>query len=158
MPPPLLFDLAGVDHSVVCLSRDQIYTLLPHRHEFMVLSGVCHLNQESLHILAFSDIAAGDWWCRGHVPDRSILPGVLMLEMGAQTSAVLAKLTGRYDAFIGYGGVDQCKFREAVFPPARLYLLSVGLEHRPRRIVSAVQGVIDDRIIFEATVTGLVMP
>jgi 3-hydroxyacyl-[acyl-carrier-protein] dehydratase len=70
----------------------------------------------------------------------------------------LAKLSGRYDAFIGFGGVDQCKFREAVFPPARLFLLAASLEQRPRRIVSAVQGVIDDRIIFEATLVGLIIP
>jgi 3-hydroxymyristoyl/3-hydroxydecanoyl-(acyl carrier protein) dehydratase len=85
------------------------------------------------------------------------LPGVLMLEMAAQSCAVLAKTLGS-DAFIGFGGVESCKFRETVVPPARLYILGVGVEHRARRIISDVQGVVGHRLIFEARVTGLPLP
>ncbi|HEX9785851.1 MAG TPA: hypothetical protein VGA56_24375, partial [Opitutaceae bacterium] len=62
-----------------------------------------------------------------------------------------------HDEFIGFGGVDDCKFREAVKPPARLYLLCRALDYRPRRILSATQGVIDGRLVFEATITGLTL-
>jgi 3-hydroxyacyl-[acyl-carrier-protein] dehydratase len=157
MPPPLLIDLRPIDLDAVCLTQEQIYELLPHGAEFRVLDGVCHIDQPSLSIVGFCDIRPNAWWSKGHLPGRPILPGVLMLEMGAQLGAVLAKLSGNYEGFIGYGGVEGCKFREAVIPPARLYLLSVGKEHRPRRIVSAVQGVIEGRMVFEATVTGVMM-
>ena len=80
-----------------------------------------------------------------------------MLEMAAQASAVLAKLGGYHDVFIGFGGVDRCKFREVVVPPARLYFLVAGIEHRPRRIKSAAQGVVEGKLVFEATTTGMVI-
>lgn len=157
MPPPLLIDLGKVDLRRVCLTQEQIYGYLPHRFEFMLLGGVCHIDTESSRIVAFRDVDPADWWFRGHVPGRPLLPGVLMLEMAAQASAVLAKVKGGHDDFIAFGGVDRCKFRDTVVAPARLYILCVGTEQRTRRIVSDTQGVVDGRLIFEARITGLRM-
>ena len=157
MPPPVLFDLDRVDLSRVLLTRDEIYERLPHRFEFMLLDGVCHIDRDARQIVAYVDITPDAWWCRGHVPGRPLLPGVLMLEMAAHTSAVLAKFCTEYDTFIGFGGVEACKFREAVVPPARMYFLAVGVEHRARRIRSTTQGLVDGKLIFEATIVGMTM-
>ena len=154
MPPPFLFDLQQFDLNRVCLTKDGIYQLLPHRFEFRLLDGVCMVDLEGRRIVAFADIRDEDWWVRGHVPNRPLLPGVLMLEMAAHASAVLAKLLGN-DTFIGFGGVDNCKFRETVVPPARIYIIGVGVDYRPRRIVSDTQGVTDGKLVFEARITGL---
>jgi len=154
MPPPLLIDLRQVDLDRVCLTKDDIYERLPQRFEFRVLDGVCMLDVEGQRIVAYADIRSEDWWVRGHVPNRPLLPGVLMLEMAAQASAVLARLHGN-DTFIGFGGMDNCKFRDTVVPPARLYILGVGVDYRPRRIVSDTQGVMDGKLVFEARITGL---
>lgn len=157
MPPPLLFDLAQVETGSVLFSHEQIYEMLPHRHEFMLLDGVCMLDRKAMCVAAYADITSESWWVRGHVPGRPLLPGVLMLEMAAQTSAIAAQLLGDYTSFIGFGGIDGCKFRDSVVPPARLYLLCKGKELRPRRIISDNQGIADGKIVFEATITGLVL-
>ena len=155
MPPPLLIDLAKVDLNQVCLSQGQIYEHLPHRFEFMLLDGVCHLDLETHTVVAYRDIREDDWWFRGHIPGRPLLPGVLLLEMAAHASVVAAKLTGSYEKFVGFGGVDRCKFREPVVPPVRLYLLSAAREFRGRRIVSDTQGVANGILVFEARITGM---
>ncbi|MFQ5591646.1 MAG: 3-hydroxyacyl-ACP dehydratase FabZ family protein [Phycisphaerae bacterium] len=157
MPPPLLIELDAIDLDSVCLTQDQIYAYLPHRHEFMLLQGVCHLDQPGGVAVGYCDLREGDWWFRGHVPGRPLLPGVLMLEMAAQMAALLAKLGGEPEGFVAFGGVDGCKFREALRPGSRLYLICVVREIRPRRICADVQGVTDGRLIFEARITGLVM-
>lgn len=157
MPPPLLIDLQQVDLSRVLLTREQIYEQLPQRFEFMLLDGVCMLDRKGTRLVAYADIRPDDWWIRGHVPGRPLLPGVLMLEMAAQSSAVVAKVLTGIQAFIGLGGIEECKFRETVSPPARLYLLCVGDNYRTRRIVSRTQGVVDGRLIFEAKITGLAL-
>lgn len=154
MPPPLLIDLQQLDLDRVCLTKEEIYKRLPHRFEFRLLDGVCMVDLERQRIVAYADIRSEDWWVRGHVPNRPLLPGVLMLEMAAHASAVLAKIQGN-DTFIGFGGVDNCKFRETVVPPARLYIIGVGVDYRPRRIVSDTQGVMDGKLVFEARITGL---
>ncbi len=157
MPPPLLIDLNGIDLDKTCLTQAQIYEHLPHRHEFMLLEGICHLDVEARKVVGYRNIRPDDWWFRGHVPGRPLLPGVLMLEMAAQISAVMAKLLGGGQGFVAFGGVDNCKFREPVTAGARLYVLCVAVELRTRRIVSDVQGVVDGRLIFEARITGFVM-
>ena len=157
MAPSLLLDLSQFDLNRVHLTQEQIYDYLPHRHEFMLLDGVCHLDVETKSIVAYRDIAADDWWFRGHVPGRPLLPGVLMLEMAAHASVLLAKIVGGIDAVVAFGGVDACKFREAVEAPARLYILATGREIRARRIISDTQGVVAGKLIFEARITGLTL-
>lgn len=158
MPPPFLFPLDGVDPSSAVLDYTRIYEMLPHRHEFALLDAVVFVNDDKSRIVTRRDLTLDDWWVRGHVPGRPIFPGVLLLEMAGQTMAVLAKLRGYYDGFIGYGGVDECKFREAVVPPCRVLILGTSEEIRSRRIMSRAQGVVNGRVVFEARVTGLTMP
>jgi len=155
MPPPLLIDLSQVDLSRVLMSREEIYRQIPQRFEFMLLDGVCMVDKGAKQLVAFADVRPDAWWVRGHVPGRPLLPGVLMLEMAGQASAVGAKLFVEQSAFIGFGGVEGCKFREAVVPPARLYILCVAADLRPRRIISHTQGVVEGRLVFEAKITGI---
>jgi len=158
VPPPLLVDLAKVDPDHVVLSREQIYERhLPHRHEFMLIDGICSVDRDADAIVAFVDIRANAWWFRGHVPGRPLLPGVLMLEAAAQASAIGACLLRDHQGFLGFGGVDRCKFRDTVTAPSRLFLLCVLADYRPRRIISKNQGVVNGRLVFEADITGLTL-
>jgi len=158
MPPPLLIDLSNVDLESACLSKTDIYRRLPHRFEFQLLDGICTADHPGGGGIAFADIRSDDWWVRGHVEGRPLLPGVLMLEMAGQTAAALAAFGGHQDAFIAFGGVDRCKFRDSVVPPARLHILCVLVENRARRIIAQTQGVVDGRVVFEARITGMAMP
>lgn len=157
MPPPLLFPMHELNLDEVRIPRADIYQRLPHRHEFMLLGGICHLDVEQSRAVAFADISLQDWWARGHVAGRPLLPGVLMIEMAGQASAVLADIAWNVRGFIGFGGVDACKFRDAIERPTRLYILVQGVENRPRRIICHAQGVADGKQIFEARITGVTM-
>lgn len=157
MPPPLLFDFNAVDTERTIMTREQIYEGLPHRFEFEVLSGICMADAENRRLVAYADLTPDDWWVRGHLPARTLLPGALMLEMAGQASAVAASELISEGSFLGFGGVDSCKFRETVTPPARLYILIQGREYRPRRIISSAQGIRDGKLIFEAGITGVIV-
>ena len=108
-------------------------------------------------MVGLRDIKADEWWTRGHVPGRPLFPGVLMIEAAAQLAGFFGKKVLGSQRFIGFGGVDKVKFREAVVPPAKMYILAKGIEVRPRRIVCDVQGVVDGRLVFEGQVTGVPM-
>ncbi len=157
MPPPLLFSLDGVDLDHVELDREAIYRILPQRREFMVLDGICMVNADRMQMVAFAEIRADAWWVEGHLPSRPLLPGVLMLEMAGQACAVATNVIAGYSGFTGFGGVDDCKFRGSVVPPARLYVLCECGDYRRRRVVCNAQGICNGKQVFEATVTGVAM-
>lgn len=157
MPPPLLFDLDRIDLDRVLVTREEIYSKLPQAFEFAQLDGVTYFDAERGVGVAFRDVKPDEWWVRGHVPGRPIFPGVLMLESAAQVAAFFTKYVLGYEGFVAFGGVDKCKFREAVIPPARIYLLCKRTEERPRRIICQTQGIVDGAIVFEAVITGLPM-
>jgi len=109
------------------------------------------------HAVAFRDVRDDEWWCKGHIPGNPLLPGVLMLEAAAQLAAFMERYwRDDFRGFVGYGGVDDCKFRLTVKPPARLWFLCQRVEARSRRIICYVQGILDGKLAFESKVTGLV--
>lgn len=151
---PKKFDLANVVYD-----REQIYSLLPQRHEFMQLDAVLHLDYEKGESVAIREVRGDEWWCRAHIPEQPILPGVLMLEAAAQLAAFMEKYSQPdFDGFVGFGGVDDCKFRQTVRPGSRLWFLCRRVDARRRRIICYVQGVVDETLVFEANVTGLIVP
>ncbi|MCK6486318.1 MAG: beta-hydroxyacyl-ACP dehydratase [Phycisphaerae bacterium] len=157
MPPPALLDLSKLDLNRVEMTREQIYEVLPHRHEFMQLDGVIHLDADKLEIVAYRDVKPDEWWCKGHLPGRPLFPGVLMIETAAHIASVYFSRVLKEPGFLGFGGVDSFKFREAVIPPARLYILGRAVEVRRRRMVCDVQGFVNEAMVFEGRITGLPM-
>jgi len=158
MPPPLLLDLSTIEADNVLYDRQAIYGKMPHRHEFMLLDAITHLDRSGGLAVAYRDCMADQWWARGHIPDMPIFPGVLQLEAGAQLTAFMSRYVDGFDQFIAFGGVDNCRFREAVYPPSRLYIIAKILEDRRRRVRTSVQGVVSGRMVFESEVTGMVLP
>ncbi len=157
MPPPALLDLSTLDLNRVLVTREQIYEKLPHRYEFMQLDGVVHLDQEKAIAVGYRDIRSDEWWVRGHIPGRPLFPGVLMVETAAHLASYVSVLVLKGVTFLGFGGIDKTKFREAVSPPARLYLICRADQIKPRRTICTVQGFVDGRMAFETQITGLPM-
>jgi len=155
VPPPLLYDLDQIDLDRIEYTREQIYQKLPHRHEFMHLDGIVHIDYEAEVAVAYRDVRLDEWWVRGHIPGRPIFPGVLMLETAAQLAAFATKYVTDFQGFVAYGGVDKCKFREAVIPPSRLYFLCHAVENKRRRITADCQGIVNGALVFETRITGL---
>ena len=155
MAPPLLVVLAKVDLSRVLMTVEEIRQYNPHRYEIEQLSGVIHLDPAAGQIVAFKDVRPDEFWVRGHIPGRPLYPGVLMIEAAAQMSSLYYKKVQNDPRFLGFGGVDGVKFRGQVVPGDRLLLLGQVVELRNRRAVFDTQGVVGDRLVFEARITGM---
>ncbi|MBN1342306.1 MAG: beta-hydroxyacyl-ACP dehydratase [Phycisphaerae bacterium] len=155
MPPPLLFDLDDCDLTRVVLTREQIYDVLPHRYEFMLLDGITLIDTATNRMIAYADITEDAWWARGHVPGNPVLPGVVMIEMAAQAASYCTQEVLGYRGFWAFAALDACKFRGVVAPNCRLYLLGQSVDIRPRRSTCAFQAVVNGKLVFEARITGL---
>jgi 3-hydroxyacyl-[acyl-carrier-protein] dehydratase len=137
-------------------TREQIYEVLPHRYEFMQLDGMVWQDVDNWLAVALREVREDEFWVRGHIPGRPLLPGVLMIETAAQLAAYMTMLfVPKSDRFWGFGGVENVKFRMAVSPPARMYFVLKGVEFRPRRSIADVQAFVDGKLAFEGRMIGM---
>ena len=158
MPPEPFIDLETIDQSHIEATREQIGEVNPHRFEFQQLDGVFFTDHEALVMAGFKDIRADEFWVRGHIPGRPLLPGVLMIECAAQMISYFVITHTNVDGFVGFSGVDQVKFRGTVKPGDRLILVVKMLELRGRRrCTGAAQGFVDGRMVFEGVISGMVV-
>ncbi len=157
MPPQPLLDLSQIDPNKIAVTHEAIYQVNPHRHEFALLDGFCHFDLEAMEMAAFVDIHEDAFWARGHIPGRPLFPGVLMIESAAQMVGYFTKVYAKLEGFLGFGAVDQVKFREPVTPGCRFLLLGKMTEIRRRRAAGNTQGFVDGRMVFEGKVTGVPM-
>ena len=152
MPPALLFDLSAIDLDRVLHGRDEIERHIPQRGAMAHLDAVVWTHEGK--ILGYKDVGHDEFWVPGHIPGRPLLPGVVMLEAAAQLSSYHVATYVGWDGFIGFGGLESVRFRAAVPPGKRLYLLCELTDARHRRVKANVQGVVDGQIAFEAVVIG----
>jgi len=157
MPPLFIFDIAGIDLDHVVFTKEQIREVNPQRGDMEMLDGIVYCNEQTNRIIGYKDVRENEFWVSGHIPGRPLLPGVLMIEAGAQLASFYTIKVIKLGGFIGFGGVEEVRFRMQVSPGKRLYLLSELKWHRHGRICSLVQGVLDGNVVFEATVIGVKM-
>jgi len=156
MPPPLLFDLSQIDlKGKPLFNREAICKMNPQRFEMQQLDGILWYDKEKYLILGYKDVTENEFWVRGHIPDRPLMPAVIMIEAAAQLSSFFVKQVYEVQGFIGFAGVDSAKFRATVEPGTRLYLLGHITNFKRRKFTCNVQGVVDGTMVFETVVSGL---
>jgi 3-hydroxyacyl-[acyl-carrier-protein] dehydratase len=155
MPPQLLFEISDIDLSQTLYDQQAIRLANPQRDDMEMLNGIVYADAVKGEILGFKDVRADEFWVGGHIPGRPLLPGVLMIESAAQLSSFYARTFLGWTGFIGFGSVEECKFRAQVSPGSRMYILARKIWERHRRIHCRVQGLVDGNLAFEAAITGV---
>jgi len=156
MPPTPIVDPDSIRCDELLYTREQIYQILPQQFEFSQLDGIVLADKEAMVFAAYRDVRPDEWWCRGHMPQQAIFPGVLMIEAAAQLSAFAQQLiVPTPGAIMGFAGVDRAKFRDSIFPPARVILIGRPTDTRLRRFQCEIQGFVDGKMAFEAAISGI---
>jgi 3-hydroxyacyl-[acyl-carrier-protein] dehydratase len=159
MPVNPLFPLERFDVGATFADLEDIRRANPQRYEMEQLSRICHCDVDAGEVVGVLEVPEEPWWARGHVPGRPLMPGVLMVECAAQVCSWFVRRVysdAEYgERFFGFGGIDDVKFRGAVFPPATLVVLGRRHEIRTRRAVFDTQGYVDGVPVFEARITGM---
>ncbi|QOV89520.1 3-hydroxyacyl-ACP dehydratase FabZ family protein [Humisphaera borealis] len=157
MPPAFLFDLGSIDLNTVLFGPEEIRLSNPQRGDMEHLNAIVWSDPTKGRILGYKDVKADEFWVPGHIPGRPLFPGVLMIEAAAQLACFYTKRYEGWQGFIGFGGANDIRFRQAVTPGKRLYMLAEKQWARHKRIESKVQGIVDGQLAFEATIVGTQM-
>jgi 3-hydroxyacyl-[acyl-carrier-protein] dehydratase len=157
MPPLLLFDLSQIDlNAKPVFDKEAIAKVNPQRFEMQQIDGILWYNKEKFLVLGYKDVTEDEFWVRGHIPGRPLMPGVIMVEAAAQLLSFFVKQVYQEEGFIGFAGIDSTKFRSAVTQGQRLYLLGkITKFKKGRKYNCDVQGIVDGKIVLETSVSGL---
>jgi 3-hydroxyacyl-[acyl-carrier-protein] dehydratase len=160
MPPALLFDLSRIDLTgEPVFDKEAVEKVNPQRFEMQQLDGVLWYDKEKSQILGYKDVTENEFWIRGHIPERPLMPGVIMVEAAAQLSSFFLKGIFKEPGFIGFAGIGNAKFRSVVEPGQKLYMLGQIIKYKKRgrrtHVETQVQGIVNGTMVFETTVAGM---
>jgi 3-hydroxyacyl-[acyl-carrier-protein] dehydratase len=156
MPPEVHFDPARLDFNNVLADREAIRRVNPQRFEMEQLDAIIKV-EPGQHLLAgYKDVHGDEFWVRGHMPGYPLLPGVLMCEAAAQLCSYYCMTNNLLQGdFIGFGGLENVRFRGTVRPGDRLVLVGKGLKMHRRQTVFNVQGFVGTTMVFHADIIGV---
>lgn len=157
MPPPLLLDPALFDLNRPQYDIHEIRKVNPQRGDMEHLTAVVHVDEETRTLIGYKDVTDREFWAAGHMPGFPLMPGVIMCEAIAQLAGFFArkwKLLG--GDFVGFGGMNEVRFRAPVFPNSRLILIAkVTSVKAGRRAEFDFQGLVEDKIVFNGSMIGV---
>ncbi len=156
MPPAPLVDPAAIDTSRVLVDREGIRQFNPQRFEMEQLTAIVRLDVENKLIIGYKDVAPDEFWVRGHMPDYPLMPGVLICEAAAQLSSFYCGKVRLYESgFIGFGGMEDVRFRGQVRPGDRLVLVAKGSRLHRRQTIFDSQGFVGTNMVFHGRIIGV---
>ena len=156
MPPEVHFDPTRLDFGKVLADREAIRRVNPQRFEMEQLDAIVLLDHERHLIGGYKDVHPDEFWVRGHMPGYPLLPGVLMCEAAAQLCSFYVMTTNLLQGdFIGFGGMEEVRFRGTVRPGDRLVLVGKGKRLHRRQTVFNVQGFVGAAMVFNADIIGV---
>ena len=156
MPPVLHLDPSQIDLSRVVADQDAIRKINPQRFEMEQLTAIVLFDHENRIAVGYKDVTADEFWVRGHMPGYPLMPGVLMCEAAAQLcSFYIVQEKIMEGDFIGFGGLENVRFRSPVRPGDRLVLVAKGIKLNRRQVICNVQGFVGTTMVFHADVIGV---
>ena len=157
---PFIVDPATIDLNHVVADINEIRRCNQQRYEMEMLTAVVHIDAEACLIVGYKDVGESEFWVRGHMPTRPLMPGVLMCEVAAQLCSFAAhKLDLLGPGVVGFGGLDAVRFRGPVLPGDRLVMACRREKaRRGRMLVCEFQGWVEQEIVCEGRVIGVLLP
>lgn len=159
MPPAPHYELAKIDLHNVIADREAIRAVNPQRHEMEQIDAVVFIDQQNQVFCGYKDVRTDEFWVRGHMPGYPLMPGVMMCEASAQLCGYFVAATKIFPTgdFLGFGGLENVRFRGTVHPGDRLVLIAKTLKLHRRQCIFNVQGFVGDTMVFHCDVIGVPM-
>ena len=154
---PPLFDFALFDENKPLFTIDDIRECNPQRFEMEQLTGILHVDHEAKGLVGYKDITPNEFWVRGHMPDFPLMPGVIMCECAAQLGGFFVRKYNMLDGdFLGFGGMDEVRFRAPIMVGQRLIIMAKLDRLRPKqRAEFNFQGFVNGKLVYSGRSIGV---
>ncbi|MDX1974345.1 MAG: 3-hydroxyacyl-ACP dehydratase FabZ [Rickettsiales bacterium] len=111
-----LVNKSGTDERVITVER--IMEMIPHRYPFLMIDKVTNIVPGESAV-GIKNVTINEQHFIGHFPSKPVMPGVLIIEAMAQTSAVLVVDTLGKDSegkLVYFMSIEHAHFRKPVGP------------------------------------------
>ena len=152
MPPASEAPVAGLNIS-------RIMRAIPHRYPLLLIDRIIEL-VPNISAVGLKNVSVNEPFFQGHFPVHPVMPGVLIIESMAQTSAVLVVQTLGPQAegkIVYFMTIENAKFRRPVTPGDQMRVHVTKL--RSRGNVWKFSGVarVDGAAVAEATFSAMIL-
>lgn len=155
-----ILDPASLNYSHVVADIEAIRQVNSQRGAMEHLTAIIYDDSETNTCAGYLDVTDREFWVPGHMPGMPLMPGVIICEAAAQVCSYHAtkhKLLG--DALMGFGALDEVRFRGAVVPGDRLTLMCQKTKLRRGRIVMCrFQAFVGTNLVCEGKISGIPLP
>lgn len=138
---------------------NRIMEMIPHRYPLLLIDRVVDIRKNESAV-GIKNVTFNEPHFTGHFPQRPIMPGVLIVEAMAQTSAVLVVETLGQEAegkLVYFMSIDEAKFRKPVVPGDRLELHVVKDRCRGNVWRFKAEGKVDGQKVAEASFAAMIV-
>ena len=155
---PLIIDFCEYDLNHVVSDIDEIRRYNPQRFEMEQLTAIVFEDPARAICVGYKDLKPDEFWARGHMPGMPLMPGVIMCEAAAQLSSYYAVKNKLMDGMMGFGGMEDIRFRGLVRPGDRFVIVTRLLKARRTIITCEFQSFVDQNLVCEGIIKGIPLP
>ena len=156
MPPVALIDPATIDTSRVLVDLEGLRKGNPQRFDMEQLTAIVSYDSQRHLIIGYKDVSPDEFWVRGHMPDYPLMPGVLICEAAAQLSSYYCYVIKLMEGgFLGFGGLEDVRFRGQVRPGDRLVLVAHARKVDRRQTIFETQGFVETNMVYHGRIIGV---
>lgn len=141
------------------ISVERIMEMIPHRYPFLMIDRVIEMELGE-QAVAVKNVTINEPFFVGHFPGKPVMPGVLIVEAMAQTSAVLVVETLGKEAegkLVYFMSIEEAKFRKPVVPGDSLRIRVKKLQSRKNVWKFECEATVDGGLAAEATVCAMIV-
>jgi len=138
---------------------NRIMAMIPHRFPMLLVDRIVELVRGE-RAVGLKNVTFNEPHFLGHFPNAPVMPGVLIIEAMAQTSAlVVVDALGQESEgkLVYFMSIDGARFRKPVIPGDSMYVHVVKQRHRGSVWKFACEARVDGVLVAEAMVTAMIM-
>ncbi len=155
---PLILDFTEYDTQKIVADIEVIRSFNPQRYEMEQLTAICFEDPARGICVGYKDLKPDEFWARGHMPGMPIMPGVIMCEAAAQVSSYFVSKHNLMDGMIGFGALEEVRFRGLVRPGDRFVIVVRLLKCRKQLVMCEFQAFVDQNLVCQGQITGIALP
>ena len=134
----------------------EIMEIIPHRQPMLLVDRV-EVIEENKKAVGYKGVTYNEPFFAGHFPTEPVMPGVLIMEAMAQTTAVLLMNREEMRGKIGYyGAMNKVRFRKKVVPGTVLRMEIEILKRKGHVAVAMGKAYTDEGLAAEGEMTFMI--